>query len=252
MSYFGKLAPCITVAIGSLLMSAVGHAASIAFDSAATYTPGGSYNGQNGGTGFGAWNVVGTGTYSGCYLTASDSAGSPAFQIYVASNGDLNGYRPLTGGALASGQSILVTGLVLNQIADGAEAGFALTDSSNTKLIKVYAKWNDANGYYVDDATGTNRVLGVGYNLHTKLNFAFALGDTGAYTLTTTGVSSGTFVGTVGTTTGGITKFDHWAKGTSNNGEVYLESLAVTVPEPTSIALLGLASISLLARRRRA
>ena len=229
------------------------QAALIASDSAATYTPGG-FNGLNGGTGFGAWNVVGTGTYSGGYLTAADPAGSSAFQIYVASDGVVDAYRSLTGGALASGQSILVTGLVLNDSPLGGEAGFALTDLSNNKLIKVYAKGNDpaGNGYYVDDATGTNRVLGVGYNLHSKLNFTFTLGDAGAYTLTTTGASTGSFAGTIDTTTGGITQFDHWAKGTSQGGEVYLESLAVTVPEPTSIALLGLASISLLARRRHA
>ena len=62
---------------------------------------------------------------------------------------------------------------------------------------------------------------------------------------------SGLHVGTISTATGGITQFDLFAYGTDGGGDVNLETLAV-VPEPASIALLGLASVSLLARRRRA
>jgi MYXO-CTERM domain-containing protein len=276
-------------AAGIALTGAMSQAAPIASDSASNYVSLNGFNGDNQGTGFGAWNVSysytgpsGGGGGGGSFLnTTSGLPGADAFDIYVypGTGGDTGLNTDITtatrsfNSALTAGETF-TTDLYLNNgnqnsslantnpsTAD-SNLGFALLDSKGNVLFSMIAfgggeYWaSDATngGAYFEPASGN-----ILYNYHADDTFAFdLLNSQGEYSMTVSGNtgtgSPVTFAGQINMATGGPSAVEYIDNNGGNGSDVQWSTMSIAAtptPEPTSLAIAGVAVGGLLLLRRR-
>jgi hypothetical protein len=268
-SSFLKYLPAMAVALG--LSGGVAFAqANPAFDTASNYAgPGWSTTPANLGTGFGAWNIVVQNNsgppYVGTYLDSSSGvvSGGSSWGTYANNGGatipSIDLIRPFTGGALSAGQTFSIS-LASDGVGNGnsgppsSAQGFSLENSAgNARLTLEYigTQAND-NMVFEDNSGTTNTTVSVTFaNLHAGITAAVTEGAAGAYTVVVTPFGGGAPLATLtGITTGPITQVDYFNENTAGNG--YFNNLSiVNVPEPSTIALVGIGLFSALAMRRR-
>ena len=263
----------MAVALG--LSGSVAFAANPATDTASNYAgPGWSTTPANLGTGFGAWNIVVQNNtappYVGTYLDSGSGvvSGGNSWGSYANSGGPPYGQenfiRPFTGGALSSGQTFSIS-LASDGVGNGnsgppsSAQGFSLETTpggggigaAELTLEYVGTQAND-NMVFEDNSGITNTTVSIGFSgLHTGITASVTEGLGGAYTIVVTPFGGGPTLFTyTGTTTGPITQADYFNENTTGNG--YFNNLSiVSVPEPSTIALVGIGFFGALAMRRR-
>ena len=250
-------------------MSQSVHAANLASDNAAdaVYSGGGNYNGLNGGTGFGAWintpsanssvagSFVFTSTANASGSLGIDSSGE-AWGLYANSSNVSDAVRPFTGGALSVGQTVKID-LDQGYEDTGATVGIGLQNSSFDNLMQVYYIGGDSvNSWKKNDAANQSdlspNVPFSGDGFHLEITLATATTYTGV--LTSNDGGSAAFSGTLISPLGGqdITqvRLFNFNSGMGDNANFYGNSLAI-VPEPSTVALVGLGMLGALVIRRR-
>jgi hypothetical protein len=220
--------------------------------------------GDNGGTGFGAWTLIGNGNSSQTGFFMGSSAGNGngssgnintagrSWGMYANSGQTASAIRPLTGGSLLVGQTITLS--IDNGFLDtGSSEGFGLQTSGGTNRMEFF--FTGGNGSYtLADNTG-NHATGIGFTTD-GLSFAFTLTGADTYSLNVTpnGGSTSNFTGTLEGVAGtGIDQLRLFDFNGGNNqgsaGDFYANLL--TVPEPSTWVAGGLTLLSLLFLRRR-
>ena len=264
--------------------------APIASDSASNYVSLSGFNGNNEGTGFGAWNVnfaytgpSGGGGGGGSFVnTTSGLPGADAFDIYVypgsvsdtGLNTDITTATRSFNSALAANQTFS-TDLYLNNgnqnpaLANSSPStadsnlGFSLLDSSGNVLFSMTAF--GGGEYWAQDATNGGAYFepasgNILYNYHADDTFAFSLlNSNGDYSMTVSG-STGTgspitFTGQINMANGGPSAVQYFDNNGGNGSDVQWSTMSITnsapTPEPTSVALFGFAGGGLLLLGRR-
>ncbi|HZV33770.1 MAG TPA: PEP-CTERM sorting domain-containing protein [Verrucomicrobiae bacterium] len=240
----------------------------IAYDSANNPVYSGGWSaGQNGGFGFGAWSFNGTdatpaGTYQG--MTSSSSLGT-AWTLFThsTSSGLANAGRSINGG-LQAGQTFET--IFQNPTAYHFYRGFDMLFTSgpdnnppgaNAASLRLSVFQYGGNNWNIND-TGS---VGTGYSSSITgaagVKLDLTLTSATSYTLTMTPLNGGAVYSHSGTLAGPVDYVDYrlWdgASGgpndVANNFEI--SSMAVNVPEPSTLALIGLGSAGLLFLRRR-
>jgi hypothetical protein len=232
---------------------------SVGSDNANNYTLGQDLNGANGGSGFGAWSVVGNGNatiFSGAFVgnnttqNGRASIGSPSqvFGLYANPAGafvDLR--RTFSGGlGMAPGNAFSWQG---SYSWSGGNRGFSLYSGSDWtgEILNLNHSGSDALTYTVGLSNGTALT-----NIFNQ-----------AFTITLTLVSAGNInlQAVSGTNnfsqnfaiSGTPTSFKWYFSGApdgNGNFEPYINNLSA-IPEPSTYALLGLGAASVLWRIRR-
>lgn len=224
----------VLCAIASVHGSA--FAATIASDNASvTNYPGPWTDGSNGGTGFAAWQLSGTG---GQYI-GSTGQGNPAFGIFSDPGKSSLAKRPFTGGALTAGQTFQVD-LGNTQTIDG-EIGLNLLSGS---IARFTLKFVPGQPNWLLNDGGSDFSAGQAYAKNTSLAFSFTYLGSNDYSYT-----FGSGSGTDFTATDDISAIDgvqFYSNGQGAGENFGFNNLAVTaaapVPEPTARLLLVSAS----------
>jgi hypothetical protein len=271
-----KLAAGI-LAVG--LLTGGAYAAAPAFDSAADSTYDSTWSdGQNGGTGFGAWSLTG-GSSAGSYMGDSSQNGTPtsgdintagrSWAEYAFGGQTASAVRPFTSGGpnsditLAVGQGISLA-FDNGFIQDGGTVGFGLQNSSGTNRFEFYYIGNDSTDSYKININGTQFNLDpqIGFTTNGFSEITFMQGASNSWSLTvtenspsgTTTYSSADFADLAASDISQIRLFD-FNSGDSGGGQGFnamFNSLAV-VPEPAGWILFLVPAVlgTLLLRRRR-
>ena len=247
----------------------------------APYEPANAWsNGQNGGTGFGAW-VLTSGTNSGFFMdTSSNNGANPpsgnidtaakSWGMFANSGDTASAVRSFTTGGpnnskqLAVGQSISL-GMDNGDIQTGGMVGFALQDGMGNIRFELYYVGGDSVDSYKINVNGTqfNLSPAIPFTDNGFSNITFTLGASSTWALSITENGAGTqnyssanFANLASTNIVQIRLFNSNAgNGTSN--DAYFNNLSINgVPEPSIIGLLLTGPVLLagwffLRRRRR-
>jgi hypothetical protein len=263
-------------------------ASNAASDTAANYSGGGwGLTPPNLGSGFGPWTVMlfnpNNPPYVGTYLSGGSgvNSGGYAWGSYAnggADNGIIHFFRPFT--VDGSGyQDPSTLGTLYNQTLSislssaGVGNGFggppnsafgfqlATGQNFNTATTPLYLYYNGTsatdNMYLWDNNVNAETVVPVTFaQLNAGITVSIAVGSnpTGLnpYTLTITPFGGGSpYYVTAGATVGPIQAVDVFDYNTTGDG--FFNNLNITseVPEPSSLALFGLAGVAMLLRFRR-
>lgn len=255
----------LTLGVVSLGLMTIGaFAASNASDNASdpAYS-GGTYNGLNGGSGFGAWaegDFPGAGGgFEGSYVGASGD-GATSFGMFASANGDSGSTadsavtmtRPFTG-ALTAGQTFSIS-LGVNSSLKGSVGLNFINGTGATEFTLI---GQASTGDWELNDGGANFGTGVAYAANTPLAFTFTYNGGSSYSYTLTGGAGGSNF-TSGNTISDIEGVKLFATGIGANNNFGANNLSITtaVPEPgTIISFLSGSSLlgaMMFIRRRRA
>ena len=228
---------------------------------------GGWAPGQNGGYGFGAWSFNGTdptpaGQYQG--MTSSSPLGT-AWTLFTHDNhtGLANAGRAIVGGLLP-GQTF--EAVIENPTAYHFYRGFDMLFTSapdnnppgaNAAALRLSVFQYGGNNWNLNDTGSVGTGLSSSITGAAGMKLDLTLTSATTYSLTLTPLNGATPYTHAGTLAGPISYVDFrlWdgisggPTDTANNFEV--SSMSVTVPEPTSLALIGMGAASLWYFRRR-
>lgn len=256
--------------VSAAVTNVVSHAQLISgSDSAANYSNG-DLNGQNLGTGFGAWSVVtGGGGFAGTYVTtnvsqnsrASIGSGTPpqVFGLYANNGTNANTSFVDLRRTFAGNVSMVASNSFSWQGSwswNGGNRGFSLySDGTNfsTQILNLNMGGNNALTYSIGTNSGTG--LADIFNVAFTVNMTFLGGASNNIRLQLSGGTNTAFDQTFAAS--GTPNSFKWyfagAPDNSGNYEPYINNLT-TVPEPSTYALLALSAIGLAgyAARRRA
>jgi len=221
-----------------------------------TYANGAVDATENGGTGWaGAWGGTTSGT-------------SPVSQFSVSSNQAIyGGYQGATqeeikhSRAFASSYAIdanttlvLTFDLIVNENQLGRGIGVSLTDSGSGTQVFIGKQINESTGpggIHAEISGADYAVLG-GSRASATLTATFTSDGTDTFVKISDGSNpdvSGTIAGTQYTFDG--LDLDGYHRLTTTNGVDNISIDVTTVPEPSSVALLGLGGLALILRRRK-
>jgi len=260
------------------LLAGLASAQVVASDYATNPTYSGGWSaGQNGGTGFGAWSFFGTdpspaGTYQG--MSSASSLGTAwTLMANSSSSGLANAGRSITGG-LQVGQMFQTT--IQNPVNNAGiytYRGFDILFTSasdnnaggnNTAALRlsVFDYFNPAMNWHIDDTVSFSpspAVSGITTGASGMI-IGLTLTSATTYTLSMAPVSNpnSPYLIHSGTLASPIDYVDFRDYNTASGGlsdaanNLSISSMTITVvPEPASMALLGVGAFSLLALRRR-
>jgi hypothetical protein len=247
-------------------------AAQIALDQASNANYSGGWSaGQNGGYGFGAWSFDGTASGGGQEMSSAGAIGS-AWTLFTTTTGsgisDVG--RAITaGGGLGVGQTFQT--VIQNPTSYHYFGGFDIlflnaTDNNgagvNTAAIRAgsfdSAYYNPGNLWLINDATGQQKsTLSAPTTGAAGVQIDLTLNSATAYTLTLKALNGGGSSTLTGTYSGPINYVNFrlydgvGSTGPNDVADNYGISYVEVVPEPASMALVGLGLAGLLFLRRR-
>jgi endoglucanase len=196
--YKRLLALVVLTPITAILMQGrTVNAASNASDNACNSPYGGTNwsNGQNGGTGFGAWSLFRSGSGNGTFSFFTSSSGGingscgAAWGEFAGTGAIANGRRAFTGSPSSLQANQTFTFSIDNGYVDngGGAVGVALENaSSNTVWEFLYIGGNTGGYYAINDGTGTNNTP-ITYTT-SGLTVVFTLTSSGAYLVQVTAI----------------------------------------------------------------
>lgn len=232
----------ILFSIASAVFSASAFSANLASDDGSQVAYGdGWQDGDNGGSGFGAWQLSQTG--DGGRYVGGTAIGSDSFGLF-SNTGTSLARRDFTGGALSAGDTFSID-LGHTSTING-EIGLNLLNGASTiftlKFTGGDSAW-DLNDGGVDFGSGQN------YSANTSLSFTFTYEGGNNYSYTFGSGSGSNYTAT--NTISNITGFQLYNNG-QGSGENFGANNISVVPEPSTFALLaGLLGFIHVALRRR-
>jgi hypothetical protein len=206
-------------------------------------------NGDNGGSGFGAWSLSPTrtaGFYTGNPSNISISGMSnPSWALYGNTGGAANAERSLST-AMGVGDTFSFQ-WGINWDSDGGNKGFSIYSggTSGAQLINVN---NGSNS----DITINGTSVGFGYGT-AAMTWNFTLTSATNLQVNATNRDGGAAYTGNFTISGNPDSFKFYASemNSGDNRQPYFNNLTITVvPEPSSLSLLALSGLALLRRRR--
>ena len=266
------LRTALATAGGLLLCARFATAASTASDNAAAaiYGTNGWTTGTNGGTGFGAWTIVGDPSGGGEFIGTSGNNGSAnpnggggnidssgvSFGMY-SNTGTSSATRSFTG-SLNIGQTFSMK-MDNGYLSNGGLVGFNLLGSNGATRFQ-FNFTGGGNGYNAVGST-MNNTGSSGSNNESftdgGMSTSFTLTGTNSYSFTVNfndgnkDTYTGTLSGTAGTTITGFQAFST-AVGTGGQNDAFFNSPAISgVPEPTTYVWLALSFLGLMVWRGR-
>jgi hypothetical protein len=253
---------CIATALLLAFLAFNSPASLIASDNGGNYASWGT-DGQNGGTGFGAWTFknFATAGYAGFYL-ATDWA-MYANQANLGGSPQAVAYRDFTGGSLGVGQTFNVRFYNVGVDYAGGSVGLTLRTGNITNGVSDYNNGSrfefsflqGATNYYIYDNSGTFHTAIPWQN--TGLDLSLTLTSSDTYDLKVVQLGSGTtnlFAGRTlsGTSGNGIDStalYNRFAGPGADEGNIRFNNMEI-IPEPSTIALFTMALAGLLIGRR--
>jgi hypothetical protein len=206
-------------------------------------------NGDNGGTGFGAWTL--TDGDGGHYVGATGLGASTfgLFNTFTATTTDA--VRPFTGGPLAAGQTFSID-LGFTTFAAAGSVGLNLRSGTTESLTLA----TDGANWMLNDG-GLGGAFNIGTaTANTPYHFALTYNGGNSYSFTLTGATPGdNFVATNNLTGIDNVRFFNFNQGGGANFGFDNLSITTAVPEPTTLSLLAgpvLLGGYFFLRRRRA
>jgi hypothetical protein len=269
------LSKCSVIIVALGLSGGVAFAAATASDTASNYaTPGWSSTPSNLGTGFGAWSITINNNdgppYAGTYLDTSDSVldgGGHAWATYANNATSLltpsvSIVRPFTTGGGTASLYNQTFSFDLSSAGVGPGQGLLEVQVGNAFTFEYNGTASGDNMYFSDPTSGliTTPVdfseLGSGLLVSVSVSGALNSPSEG-YTFTVSPYAGGSPLYTTSSTFDSsvynTSSFTYLDSNTTGNG--YFNGLnitPVTVPEPTTLALVGLSGLmTLLSIRRR-
>ncbi|MCG3148370.1 MAG: hypothetical protein PCFJNLEI_01813 [Verrucomicrobiae bacterium] len=234
------------------LLTATSHAALNATDDADNYTA--WNNGDNFGTGFGAWILASSGT-AGFFIGDSTN-------LNGGSGGDINVNDKSwglfgAGGSFADAERFFTGTLVLGQT---FTIDLAVNFRNGNKGINLRNDGDDASifnfnigsdDYVVNDATTGNGSIGNSYDANTAFRLQFTQTSAGGGTWSITR-SGGISDFDTGTYTGVPASFKLYVAGTDGGSpnDLYANNIAI-IPEPSTLMLVGCGLLGAWFVRRR-
>ena len=230
----------------------------------------------NNGTGFSSWsynNTIPNGGASGQFEGASgniNSGNGNAFGFYAnsAANAQANAILNFTQGSLVNLQDFSIQMQNNNVTDNGGQVGFDLQNSSGNNIMQFYFNGGQ-NDYYLNVFTGISTSVqvdtGVSFSAGSSgltLSYDQLSGDNWIFNITT---GSGTTTLSSASTSdqiwqNSISKVDMFSlnggssRTLGDNANLYFNTLTITdVPEPGTIALMGISGLAMvyMVRRRR-
>lgn len=246
-------------------------AANLASDDAGNAVYGGGWNtGMNGGFGFGSWAQQvpeGVGYFYVNSYTANpatvgpgiDTAGvSWGLSVSNSTSASTFAMRPFTGGSLSVGQTFEIS--LQNGYVDGGSVGIDLRDGTSMDAYNTGERLSlyFSGGWHIYDGNTNPNLLSYDTGGF-KVDFTLTSANTYSLTMINLDPNAGsgnqsiTVTGTLGgTADAGIDSVTLYSQQNTTDAyhNMYFNSMAI-IPEPSSIALVGVGLLGLLLRRRR-